>query len=127
MQSFGKLHITKDCTNFSGNPGSSTCEIKSSNLPEIPKGSLIFYDQPTGGPLAGAAGFLDSNIFIYVRPGQWVVGRCTLDNSNGLGLCTLSDGVGPLAGFRARVSVSPLGGPLFAWDGTFDFKLARDE
>jgi hypothetical protein len=123
----GQLHIVKDCGTFSGVPGSSYCQIKSSNLPELPAGARIYYDQITAGPDAGTAGFLDSNIFVYISESQWAVGRCTLANDNqSPGLCTLSDGVGPLAGFRARIVVTytpDANNPyLYAWDGTYSFK-----
>jgi hypothetical protein len=64
----GQLRIVKDCAGFTGVAGSSTCKIVSSNLDEIPAGSLIYYDQPTGGPAIGM-GVLDSNIFVYVKAG----------------------------------------------------------
>jgi hypothetical protein len=118
------VHIVKDCTTFSGIPGSSTCIIVSSNVAELPPGSQIYYDQITAGPSAGP-GYLDSNIFVYVMPGQWAVGRCTVPNDNGPGLCTISDGFGPLAGFTARVVVTykPGGdGALYTWNGTYRFK-----
>jgi hypothetical protein len=120
----GQLHIVKDCAGFTGVAGSSTCKIVSSNLDEIPAGSLIYYDQPTGGPAIGTYGFLDSNIFVYVKAGQWAVGRCTLDNNSNLGVCTLSYGSGPLATISATVNVTyhPGGdGALYNWDGTYTF------
>jgi hypothetical protein len=121
----GQLHILKDCGPFSGIPGSSYCQIVHSNLPELPVGTKIYYDQLTGNPTAGAAGFLDSNVFVYISESQWAVGRCTVPNDNKPGLCTLSDGVGPLAGFSARIVVTyaPGGdGALYAWDGTYSFQ-----
>ncbi|HEY6343588.1 MAG TPA: hypothetical protein VIY49_18990 [Bryobacteraceae bacterium] len=122
----GQLHIVKDCGNgnFSGVPGNSFCAIVSSNLDELPAGSRIYYDQISGGPSIGAAGVLDSNIFVYVKPGQWAVGRCTLDNNSNFGVCTLAYGSGALANITARVSVTykPGGdGALYAWDGTYSF------
>jgi hypothetical protein len=124
----GKLHVVKDCITFSGIPGSSYCEITSSNLPELPAGARIYYDQITDGPTAGTKGFLDSTIFVYVSDSHWAVGRCTLANDNqSPGLCTLSDGVGPLAGFSARIVVTYTPGSdpttwyLYAWDGTYSF------
>ncbi len=105
----GQLHIEKDCGTFSGIPGSSFCTVMTSNLPELPPGTRIYYDQITAGPSAGPAGYLDSNVFVYVNEGQWAVGRCTVRNDNPpvpLGICTLSDGLGPLAGFTARVTVT---------------------
>ncbi|HTA70404.1 MAG TPA: hypothetical protein VK776_19085 [Bryobacteraceae bacterium] len=121
----GQIHIVKDCSVFSGIPGSSYCKVISSNLVELPAGTLIYYDQITAGPSAGA-GYLDSNVFVYVKPGQWAVGRCTVPNDNTPGLCTLSDGFGVLSGFSARITVTYAGGPLYAWDGTYSFQSLPD-
>jgi hypothetical protein len=112
----GQLRIQKDCTGYAGNAGDH-CTITLSNFSRIPTGSHIFYDQAAGVP----AGMLDSNIVLDAGRGNRAVGRCTLDNSTGLGLCTLSDGTGLLAGFTARIDVSYLGGTLFAWNGTYSF------
>jgi hypothetical protein len=121
----GQLHIVKDCSTFSGVPGSSYCQIVTSNLPEIPAGTKIYYDQITAGPTAGTAGYLDSNIFVYISESQWAVGRCTVPNDNTPGLCTLSDGFGPLAGFSARIVVTyaptTTSPALYAWNGTYSF------
>ena len=112
----GQIHIQKDCTGYTGAPGGH-CTIMVSNLGEIPPGSLIFYDQTAGVP----SGLLDSNVVLDAGGGNRAVGRCTLDFSTGLGLCTFSDGTGQLAGFTARIDVSHLGGTLWAWDGTYSF------
>ncbi len=48
-----------------------------------------------------------------------------LDLSTGTGVVTISGGTGVFRGFRARVDVSPLGGPNFAWDGTYSFDPPR--
>ena len=123
----GQFHIVKDCGSESGIPGSDYCQIVSSNRPELPAGTKIYYDL-NPGPTAGAAGFSDTNIFVYVSDSQWAVGRCTVPNNindNKPGLCTLSDGVGSLAGFSARIVVTykPGGnGFLYAWDGTYSFR-----
>src|ERR1019366_6212300 len=112
----GQLHIQKDCTGYIGNAGGH-CTVTLSNLAELPAGANIFYDQAAGVP----TGMLDSNIVLDAGNGNRAVGRCTLDFSTGLGLCTFSDGTGQLAGFSARVNVSFLGGKLWAWDGTYSF------
>jgi hypothetical protein len=128
----GQLHIVKDCGTFTGVPGSSFCTIVESNLPELPAGTQIYYDQITGGPSAGPS-YLDSNVFVYVKEGQWAVGRCTVRNDNPpgpLGLCTLSDGLGPLAGLTVRVTVAYKtggDGALYTWDGTYSFKSLPDK
>src|SRR5215467_2210283 len=62
----GQIHIVKDCGTFKPIPGSAYCTIIMSNLAELPPGTRIYYDQLTGNPNAGAAGFLDSNVFVYI-------------------------------------------------------------
>jgi hypothetical protein len=123
--SLGRLRVVKDCETWSGIPGSTYCQIVRSDFPELPAGTRIYYNQITDGPTAGPAGFLDSTIFVYVNDRQWAVGRCTVPNDNQPGLCTLSDGVGSLAGLRARIEVTykPGGsGFLYAWNGSYTFK-----
>ena len=119
----GQLHIVKVC-GIPTNPA-NTCQIMSSNLAELPVGSLIFYADP--GPLlgtpgfAGANGVMDSNIFIYVASGDWAVGRCTLDMNTHSGVCTLSYGSGPLATISVTANVSRVVPGQFSLDGTYTF------
>jgi hypothetical protein len=118
----GELAISKNCTQYFAAAGAagSFCTITSSNIPEIPAADTtrVYYDQAIGTP----AGFLDSNVLLYVSTGDWAVGRCTLDLSTGSGLCRFSDGTGSLAGFRARIDVSLVAGADFRWDGTYSFR-----
>jgi len=111
----GRLHVTKECGDYHGAAG-EFCTITSSNLTEILNNSKVFYDQAAGIP----TGLLDSNVILDAGNGDRAVGRCTLDLSTGLGLCTFSDGTGQFTGFHARVEVSYLG-PDWAWDGTYSF------
>jgi hypothetical protein len=112
----GQLHVTKDCVEYTGQPGGH-CTIATSNLEQIPAGSKVYYDQASGIP----TGLLDSNVVLDAGNGDRAVGRCTLDFSTGLGLCTFSNGTGRLSGFTAEVKVSFLSGTLWAWDGTYSF------
>jgi hypothetical protein len=114
----GKLRITKECSSYTGGPG-SFCTITSSNLAAIPAGSKVFYDQAAGIP----AGLLDSNVVLDAGNANRAVGRCTLDGVTRLGICTFSDGTGELAGFNARVDVSPFPNDLinYHWRGTYSF------
>jgi hypothetical protein len=112
----GQIQITKNCSAYTGGAGSH-CTITSSNLAEIPAGTTVYYDQAAGIP----NNMLDSNVVLYVSSGNWATGRCTLD-SNNLGVCTFSDGTGPLTGFTARVNVAPLpDGVDYTWTGTYSF------
>jgi hypothetical protein len=117
----GDLHVTKECSAYTGLAG-SFCTITSSDLGEIQIGSKVLYDQAAGVP----TGMLDSNVVLDAGNGDRAVGRCTLDFATGLGLCTFSDGTGQFAGFHARVDVTHLGGPNWAWDGTYSFWREHD-
>jgi hypothetical protein len=142
----GQLHITKNCSLDNGNAG-DYCTITSSNLAEIPSttslppttASKVFYDQaggipcPSGvctGPNPTSPGMLDSNVVLYVGPGDWAIGRCTVDVDN-IGVCSFSDGTGELTGFRARVKVTPFSpSPSevnYHWDGTYSFDPQPDK
>jgi hypothetical protein len=112
----GRLQVTKECGDYHGAAG-EFCTITSSNLTEILNDSKVFYDQAAGIP----TGLLDSNVVLDAGNGDRAVGRCTLDFSTLLGLCTFWDGTGRFTGFRARVEVSHLGGFDWAWDGTYSF------
>lgn len=117
----GILSVAKNCDAYDFSAG-SFCTITDSNLPEL-TGATVFYAQAANTP----AGMLDSNVVIVAGPGSWAVGRCTLDLSTFRGLCTFSDGVGELAGFRARVEVAQLTGLNFSWTGTYSFRSAGDK
>jgi hypothetical protein len=115
----GQLHVTKECSAYTGAAG-SFCSFTSSNLAEIKIGSKVFYDQAAGIP----AGLLDSNVVIDAGAGNRALGRCTLDLTTGLGLCTFSDGTGQFTGFTARVDVDCRSG--CRWDGTYSFSPEPD-
>jgi hypothetical protein len=110
----GQLHVTKECSQDKGAAG-DFCTITSSSLEAIKVGSKVYYDQALGIP----KGLLDSNVVLDAGNGNRAVGRCTLDLTTGLGLCTFSDGTGQFAGFRARVDVDCRSG--CRWDGTYSF------
>jgi hypothetical protein len=110
------LHATKDCSGSSGKAG-AYCTIRSSNLEAITVGSKIFYFQPDTKTET------NSDMVIYVGPGTVATGHCVLKFKTSLGLCTVSDGTGALAGFhmRARVSADKTVPNLWHWDGTYGF------
>jgi hypothetical protein len=126
----GDLHITKTCppstaTNLPG----MYCTITSSNVAEIPAGAKVFYTEgsPTAAPESNDIVF-DSNVVLFVGLGDWAVGRCTLDSRQypgNYGLCAFSNGVGRLAGFTARVNVSPFENTPtnidYYWNGRYRF------
>jgi hypothetical protein len=110
------FHVTKDCSGYVGVAG-NFCTIRSSNVKALPVGTKIFYLQP-GGKTA-----LNSDTAIYAGPGNVAAGHCLLRFATGIGLCTISDGTGTLAGFHARVRVThdPSISDLWHWDGTYSF------
>jgi len=110
----GQLHVTKECSQYTGEAG-SFCTFTKSNLAAIKVGSRVFYDQADGTP----TGMLDSNVVLDAGSGNRAVGRCTVDDRTNLGLCTFSDGTGDFAGFHARVKVDCTS--VCRWDGTYMF------
>ncbi len=119
----GQIHLQKVCPahTFTGAPG-SYCTVTVSDLTEIPANvTRDYYDEANLLPI-GTVGFLDSKVVVYAGVDNWAVGRCTVDFSNGLGLCTVSDGTGTLAGFSARLNVRiDFSSGITYWDGTYSF------
>lgn len=113
----GSLHIAKDCSTYAGQAG-QICTITSSSLGQIPVGSTVTYLSA-----ASAAGLLDTDV-VLDPPGPGnnaAFGHCTLSLVTYLGTCTFSGGTGKFTHFRARVAVSPLTLPNFAWEGSYSF------
>jgi hypothetical protein len=113
------LHVTKECSQYTG-LADSFCTITSSNFAAIPAGSRVVYLQGAG-PAS-----LDSDIVLMVGPGNYALGHVTLDFATGTGEVTISGGTRQFTAFRAEVAVSYLGGPNWAWDGTYHFGRADD-
>ena len=111
------FHATKDCSGFTGLAG-AFCTIRSSNVEAVKVGSKIFYFQ------VASKTALDSDMAIYVGRGTVATGHCLLRFATGVGLCTISDGTGALAGFHARVRVTADSSIPELWhlDGTYGFK-----
>jgi hypothetical protein len=110
----GEVHVTKECSQYTGLAG-SFCTITKSNVAAIKVGSKVFYDQADGIP----EGMLDSNVVLDAGRGNRAIGRCSVDDRSNLGLCTFSDGTGEFAGFHARVKVDCTS--VCRWDGTYKF------
>jgi hypothetical protein len=98
------------------------CTIKGSNVKAIEVDSIIRYLQPDQlGTPSGSDIVLDTP-----GPGNnKAFGHCRLNFATRTGLCTLSGGTGKFNGFEASANVSYLGGPDWAWDGTYSFN-SRD-
>jgi hypothetical protein len=109
----GSLHATKECTGFTGGPG-SYCMITSSSLPAIEVGSKILYLQP--GNLFTQAG--SDVVLDPPGPGNNAAfGNCSL----AVGRCSFWGGTGKFRWFHASIAVSFLAGVNWAWDGTYEF------
>src|SRR5262245_58190665 len=116
----GDLHVTKTCppSTYTGAAG-DFCTITSSNVKEIEVGSRVFYAQ--------AADFstlsLDSDVVIDLPgPGNnTAFGHCQVNLASGIGHCTFSGGTGKFTHFHGSVNGALLGGPDWAWDGTYSF------
>ena len=112
----GALHVTKECSVYTGLAG-SFCTITSSNLEQIEVGSRVVYANAAG------ATSLDTDI-ILDPPGPGnnkAFGHCRLDFVSLVGRCTFSGGTGKFKWFVAGVDVSHLAGPNWAWHGTYSF------
>ncbi|MFL5483668.1 MAG: hypothetical protein ACJ8AK_15910 [Gemmatimonadaceae bacterium] len=113
----GTVNIQKDCTAYALRAG-DTCTITKSNLKEIGIGTTIHYLQ------AANPDFTLSSDVVLDPPGPGnnaAFGHCTLSLVTGIGVCVLSGGTGKFMFFNASVDVTPLGGPIFAWDGTYSY------
>ena len=84
----------------------------------VEAGSRIVYAQAAG------RASLDSDIVLDLPgPGNnTAFGHCALDFAIGVGLCTFSGGTGKFTHFDASANVSYLGGPNWAWDGTYSLR-----
>jgi hypothetical protein len=117
----GDVHITKECSVYAGQVG-GYCTITSSNIKAIPVGSRVIYLEALAFPYT----VLDTNI-VLDPPGPGnnkAFGHVYLDLSTGAGEATFSGGTGKFTWFHARVDVSYLGGPDWAWEGTYSFSPA---
>ena len=111
----GTLHLTKECSEYTGEAG-SFCTIASSNLDAIPAGSKVVYaEAPT------ATGGLDTDIVINAPSGDTANGHVVLDGPTQTGTVTLAGGTGELATLKADLVVAPLAEPSYSWDGPYSY------
>ena len=110
----GILQVTKECSDYTGGPG-SFCTITASNLDAIEVNSRILYLQPEQlfTPL-GSDVVLD-----LPGPGNnTAFGNCSL----AVGVCTFSGGTGKFTWFHASVDVTHNADfSLWFWEGTYSF------
>ncbi|MFN0115992.1 MAG: hypothetical protein ACKVPY_15075 [Paracoccaceae bacterium] len=108
------LHLVKECSQWTGQPG-DYCSIIKSDLEAIPVGTRIFYY----GPLMASV-VLSSIIVIDAGGGSTAIGNCSVNNTESTGTCSFWAGSGALRGFQALVtlSVDP-NGTDYHWDGSY--------
>ena len=108
--------MTKECSAYTGAAG-DVCTITSSHVKEIEVGSKVVYARPANFSTLS----LDTDVVLDLPgPGtNAAFGHCQLNLATGVGLCTFSGGTGKFTHFRASANVSYLGGPNFAWNGTY--------
>jgi hypothetical protein len=112
----GALHVTKECSQYTGLAG-GFCTITSSNLKQIEVGTKVFYAVASGPTVLNSDVTLDPP-----GPGNnTAFGHVVLDLVARHGVVTISGGTGKFTWLEASVVVSHLGGPNWAWDGTYSF------
>jgi hypothetical protein len=114
MARSGDLHVTKECSEYTGGAG-DFCTITSSNLEEIVAGAKVIYAD------AAADGTLDTDIILDSGSGNTAKGHVVLDFGADKGVVTFSAGSGSLTDFHghADASVEPDG--QWRWEGTYSF------
>lgn len=117
MTRSGDLHVTKECSTYTGLAG-DICTITASNLEEIVVGSKVVYAQAAG------AGLLDTDIVLDAGPGNTATGHVVLDLAAATGVVTFSGGTGKFAGFQGRADVASDSAGLWHWKGTYSFDSA---
>jgi hypothetical protein len=112
----GSLHVEKECASYTGHAG-DICTITSSTLAQIEPGTRVIYARDAVGIS------LDTDVRLDPPgPGNNAAfGHCTVNLATGLGGCVFSGGTGTFTWFHAEVALTPLGGPNFAWNGTYRF------
>ena len=112
----GALHVTKECSAYTGQAG-SYCTITSSSLKQIAVGSRVVYEKAKG------ATSLDTDVILQ-PPGRGksvAFGHVVLSLVTASGHATFSGGTGKFRHFHASVAISHLTGKSWAWDGTYSF------
>jgi hypothetical protein len=111
----GTLHVTKECSEYTGEAG-SFCTIASSNFDAIPTGSKVVYAKA-----ATADGGLDTDIVVNTPTGDTAHGHVLLDGATQTGTVTLAGGTGQLAKLAADLVVAPLAEPSYSWEGPYSY------
>ena len=113
----GALHVTKECSQYTGAAG-SFCTITSSNVDAIKVGSKVVYASAANP----AAGLLDSDLVIDGPGNNSAYGHVVLDLSTSSGVVTFSGGTGVFTHFHAGpIVVACPAFPDCSWDGPYSF------
>jgi hypothetical protein len=111
----GDLHLTKECSEYTGAAG-DFCTITSSNLDEIVVGSKVIYEGAAG------QGTLDTDIRLDAGSGNVANGHVVLDLAADKGVVTFAGGTGSLAGSQGHADVSTEPDGTWRWEGTYSFE-----
>jgi hypothetical protein len=115
----GVLHVTKNCSRYTGAAG-SFCTITSSNLNALKAGSRVVYAAAAG---ASAPGVLDSDLSIDGPGNNGAYGHVVLDLSTLTGVVTFSGGTGEFTHFRSGpLEVACPAFPDCSWDGPYSLR-----
>jgi hypothetical protein len=110
----GRLHVTKECSQYNGTV-ESFCTIVSSNIDAIKAGMRVVY---LGAPSNGT---LDCDIVLSSDGGSEAQGHVSLDLTKAKGRVTFSGGTGEFASFLADAKVSVDSSGAWHWDGRYRF------
>ena len=114
----GNLHVTKECSHYSGGAG-SFCTITSSNVSAIKVGSNVVYAAAAGDPTPG---YLDTDLVIDGPGNNTAYGHVVLNLTTFIGVVRFSGGTGEFAHFRAGpIVVACPALPDCSWDGPYSF------
>jgi hypothetical protein len=110
----GRLHVTKECSQYNGTVG-SFCTIVSANIDAIKPGMRVVYFS------APSDGMLDADIVLSSADGDEANGHVVLDLAKAKGRVTLAGGTGVFANFQASAKVSLDSSGAWHWDGSYSF------
>ena len=118
----GALHVTKECSQYTGAAG-AFCTITSSSLSAVKPGSRVVYASAAGDPTPGV---LDTDLVLDGPGDNAAFGHVVLDLSTSSGVVTFSGGTGVFIHFHAGpITVLCPVFPDCSWDGPYSFTPPR--
>jgi hypothetical protein len=115
MSRSGDLHLSKECSAYTGAAGDH-CTIISSNIEEITVGTKVIYADAAG------EGTLDTDVKLDDGSGDVANGHVVLDLAADKGVVTFAGGTGRFVGFQADADVTTDADQLWHWEGTYSFE-----